>query len=290
MDNRTYIWGIPDIIFSGVLSAGLGAAIALFGTWLQGRKQAKLQTNQLSHDASEKAKEREMFLRRDVYLTAAEAIAKLQEYIKSYSDESLGEGDREAIVRNVWGTFNKIAIIGSIETMEVFDRIFLRFSELSNILALKHIESYQNRIENEEIEKNQKQLVAEIEQRWILRHSGTIAANTPEYDQLESEMQSLTDRIQKIFDEIRERRLAENEVRFDSAKVIGFAVAEMEVLMAEANIAIRKEFDLPIDEKRYLESVQSTYRSMQESLETTIEAFRQQLPDFIEKGEKKISE
>lgn len=289
MDSRTYIWGIPDLIFSGVLSAALGAAIALFGTWLQGRKHALLQRNQLSHDASEKAKEREMSLRRDVYLPAAEAIAKLQDYLKSYASESITEDARQAIIQNVWGIFNKIDIIASIETIEVFARISLKFSELNNLLALRDNESYRNRIEIEEIEKNQKQLVAEIEQRWTVRNSGTIVANTPEFDHLEKEIEGLTERIQAMFDEIKQKRLAANEVRFETAKIIGLAVAEIELLMAEANIAIRKELDVPIDEQRYLDSVRNTYRLMQESSDTTIESFRKQLPEFIQQWEERLS-
>lgn len=291
MDNRNYIWGIPDLIFSGILSAIVAASIALLGTWLQGWKQAKLQSQQLAHDAGEKSKEREMSLRRDVYLPAADGIAKLQEYLKSYSSVSISATDRGEIIRNVWGTFNKIAIIGSIETIEVFNKIFLRFSELDAPLLLKDTELYQIDLELDLITKNKEQLVAQIEQNWKVLNSGNVEYNSREYAELEKEIETIKKSIQGLSDEIKRKRLYQNDLRFYVVEEISHAVAEIEELMAEANIAIRREINLPLDdEKRYRQSIKDTNDRMQKSLQETIEKCRKQLPDFIEKIEKRLRE
>ncbi len=65
--------------------------------------------------------------------------------------------DREEIIRNVWGGFNRIAIIASIETIEVFDGLYLKFSELNGPLSLKNLNIYRIDQEADEISKNQEQ-------------------------------------------------------------------------------------------------------------------------------------
>lgn len=285
MEVQAQSWGIPAIIFSGVVSGFVGAAIALFGTYLQGLLQARRQTEELQHDAEQRTKEREMALRREVYLPAAECIAKLQEHLKSYASQTMSNEDRSEITVGVWGHFNKVAIVGSIETIEVFDRLYLKFSQLNEPLCLKHLNIHNIDLEIELLHENQPQIVDQINQLIHLVNSEPFGANSPRKIDLDNQVVSLRASLQSQFEQIKQKRLLQNELRYEVSEDISRAVAEIERLMAEANIAIRKELGMPIDEVRYLASVDNTYSQMQETTKKSLEEIRRQIPELIQRLE-----
>lgn len=285
MDVQSQIWGIPAIVFSGVLSGLVGASIALLGTYLQGLLQANRQTEQLEHDADQRTKEREMALRRDVYLPAAECIAKLQEHLKSYASQTMSNEIRSEITAGVWGHFNKVAIVGSIETIEVFDRLYLKFSQLNEPLCLKHLSIHNIDLEIELLNETQPQIVDQINQLLHLLNSEPNGAMSAGKIDLGNQVASLRASLHSQFEEVKQKRLLQNELRYEISEDISSAVAEIERLMAEANIAIRKELGMPIDEVRYLASVDSTYIQMQETTKKSLEEIRRQIPELIERLE-----
>ena len=58
--------------FWGVVA---GSFFSLGGVWLSNRNSARNLKAQLDHDRATRAKEREMSMRKDIYLAAAETIA-----------------------------------------------------------------------------------------------------------------------------------------------------------------------------------------------------------------------
>src|SRR5882762_6591618 len=64
-----------------VIAAAVGGLIGIISGLIQNLFIAKRQRQQLRHDAEQRRIEREMSLRREVYLEVAGATANLQEYL-----------------------------------------------------------------------------------------------------------------------------------------------------------------------------------------------------------------
>ena len=75
----TWLTSIPHVVWAAIIASGL----TIFGVTLANRANKKCLILQLNHDAQQKDKEREMQLRRDVYIEAAEAIAEAIKDIQS---------------------------------------------------------------------------------------------------------------------------------------------------------------------------------------------------------------
>ncbi|HEY3569820.1 MAG TPA: hypothetical protein VGP73_17940, partial [Thermoanaerobaculia bacterium] len=112
---------IPAIVWSGVFGALAGACTVLFTTWLNNRQQNRRQMQQLAHDIEQRRTDREMSLRREVYLEAAETIGKMQEFIANYA-QSDDVGSSEIIALNgSIAALNKVHVIGAKSTIEAFN-------------------------------------------------------------------------------------------------------------------------------------------------------------------------
>ena len=62
---------IPNVVWSAIIAS----LITLSGVWLSNRNSRNLQQNQLRHDAERRNSERELALRKEVYLEALESIS-----------------------------------------------------------------------------------------------------------------------------------------------------------------------------------------------------------------------
>jgi hypothetical protein len=67
-----YIEAVIDLLPEVVWAAIISSLIAWFGVFLQNRNETKRNKLRLEHDAIQRDKEREMGLRREVYLGAKE--------------------------------------------------------------------------------------------------------------------------------------------------------------------------------------------------------------------------
>jgi len=137
---------MPDLIWSGVVGAFIALAGAFLANWGHSKRQ-KQQLNhdlavhkdqhahdeerqriQLSHDSEERRTEREMGLRRDVYLAAAAATGNLQEHLAHSARLDIPESDRIKLLKDNTGVLNKVHLVGGSETLRAFSGIQLSFA------------------------------------------------------------------------------------------------------------------------------------------------------------------
>lgn len=133
---------VPELIWSGGVGALAGAIVALVTFWLNNRGQNRLQAQQLEHDIEQRTRqlqhdadqrkaqfghdseqqriEREMSLRREVYLDATAGLGQMQEFIASFARQDISESDKLAIVRGSTATLNKVHIVGTNRTIGSF--------------------------------------------------------------------------------------------------------------------------------------------------------------------------
>jgi hypothetical protein len=116
------------------------AVVALLGTFVGSAFAQWGVSRQLRHDAEQRRLDREMTIRREVYLGAVMGIAKLQEYLVSLAKTDRTEQERALISEGAFGLINKVYLVGNSQTIRAVLSIYEAFSKAAIHLAEKQIE------------------------------------------------------------------------------------------------------------------------------------------------------
>lgn len=109
--DRMWLWiSSWSDTFSGVV---IGAIFTLAGVVLTNRTNLKNLRIQLAHDREQRAKERSLSMRREIYLSAAEAIAAAMNTVVRYGDLSLDQNALTAEFRAKSDQISKIHVVAS---------------------------------------------------------------------------------------------------------------------------------------------------------------------------------
>jgi hypothetical protein len=111
-----------EVIVKGIVPVAAGSVITLFGVWLQSRSEAGRLKRQLQHDADQREKERQMDLRREIFLGAAETLGRQSEYINLFSKVDFDFWKDQEILKGNIGISYKVQLIAGIDTIEAYAR------------------------------------------------------------------------------------------------------------------------------------------------------------------------
>jgi hypothetical protein len=254
-------WKIPVALFVAIvglvgtlLGAIVAAVIALVVNQKSNRQQTERLTIQLQHEATQKNRDREMTLRREVYLEAASEMAKAARYIAKFGDLNLPLAEHESIAHNFGAALSKIHIIAGmgtltkvIEASNAFARINLELNRLRFPLLMdqKTIEFLEKSVENDIAQ--QRNLVTRIGQLQ------TANPNHPEISVLATAFQQLESRIQQTRQQHSELNNRAATGQFALSSVVFKQTLSFAEGLIEVSIALRKEldFDLKEDEENY---------------------------------------
>lgn len=222
----------------------IGAALSLIPLLLR-----------LKHDSREREKERQMSLRRDVYLSAAEKIGQQLSYLTSFylTKDPLPKGYEEAMT--------KIHIIGNNETVaainEFQDHIVEAFCEL--IPKKDEIDFLQERVNflTEGLKNDPQEIEKSIEE------------------------------FQKIYDE-------KAQLTYELAGECHQKAQLAEELLTPVIVAIRKELNTPFDEEAYRAMMKISHNKWKKNVENYIasmkEKWTQGMQTLVKDAQKKVSE
>jgi len=225
-----YSKAIPDWVWGGIIGV-VGIIIGALLSWIP-------VILQLRHDAKERERERQMSLRRDVYLFATQKIGQLLGYLTDFyqTEEGLPEGYNEAI--------EQIRIIGSDETIVAInkfnDHMVDAFSELSP----------------------QKEEIRFLEERGKF-------VTSPELLKLKSivEIQESLEKFKKVFAE-------KIKLTYELAGKCQQKTQLAEELLTPLVVAIRKELNTPFDEKAYRVMMKVSHSRWRENLEKYVASMK----------------
>ncbi len=105
-----------------VIAAAVGGLISIMSVVIQNLFLAKRQREQLSHDAEQRRVEREMALRRGVYLEVAGATANLQEYLLNLGNPNISAEKQTEIVQGSSAALNRAQVVGRLDTLQSLNR------------------------------------------------------------------------------------------------------------------------------------------------------------------------
>lgn len=133
MQILCYLTKIPDVVWSGLLASALTLAGVMLSNWSNTKRLVK----QLSHDSEEKAKDRINSLRKDVYLKAAEEMAKVNGYLGKITQidpakENIGDGLSEFFAASA-----KLQLVCQTNTALLAGELVTRYGEIALGLMAK---------------------------------------------------------------------------------------------------------------------------------------------------------
>ncbi len=231
-----------------------GSTITLSGLYMQNRSESERNRERLRHDALMRDRERDMALRREVYLKSAEALAHAQEYLAGFARDDLGTGQHEALIRGIGGDLNKVHIVGSMPTVQAVvtaNEFFVRS------VADLGVEQLPVKRLKEDI-KVQELLIeaaggrrdeALARMREMDQAQATQSAFWDVQNQILTEAQTAIEgAIERMRDLKQALLVAEAKLLRDAANA-GIAFG---ALVVRANVAIRRELEMPLDAEAYL--------------------------------------
>lgn len=121
---------IPDVVWSGIV----GSLITVLGVLVTNLGLSRRHTQQLNHDSEQKAIEREMELRRDIYIPAIESISLAITTIGSMSDPAVLQTKVTDSYSEMTAKTAKASAIGNQDTVSAIgnltDAVRLMFTQL----------------------------------------------------------------------------------------------------------------------------------------------------------------
>lgn len=129
--------GLPTTMWQGIVTACatlLGAAVGIIGTNLGNSNRLQ---RQLDHDTSEKAKERLLALRRELYLKAVDANARGLAYFGSLPQADFTKPDADVPIRNLLAISSQLLLVVNQGTAQFVSDVMSEYGELQLKLVAK---------------------------------------------------------------------------------------------------------------------------------------------------------
>jgi len=227
---------VPNVVWSGVIAACIAASVTLLGI----RKN-----NQ--HDAVQRRINRELDLKREVYLEAIDSISKGIYRISKISSFNMGDNFNQLTegMESEIASSLKVLMVGSNETFE-------RGSELINLMNSKLLD--------------------------------LISMNTKNYfldQKFKIEVSFLTNEVEKIFKQVN-LETQKYQKRMELLTEVTKAVEEINQKALGVIISIRKELNMPVDEKTILEIGRKNLQDSRDMLKRSKDNMAKELSDFLE--------
>ncbi len=269
MDILSYLRKIPDAVWAAILAS----ILTLSGVLLTNRGNNKRLLAQLNHDAEERSRERQMSLRREVYLLAVEAITKAYSILMELPLADLQTESWKAEVNSISKALAKVHVVGSDETVS-------SSTQFSSSFSKAFLELTQKKLPLDQL-KLRLNILANLIDKSSEEKDRCIALMK------EFNLKGLTD--QRLWDTIQHNYDFENQ---QASQYINEQTAilqqyndllieltmncyqkciELGYLLVPALCSMRAEMDIPINIEQYRELIERTRAEMEKSISAFIE-------------------
>ncbi len=230
------IKAVPNVVWTGVIGACIAASVTLLGIRRNNR-----------HDAVQRRINRELDLKREVYLEVIDSISKGIYRISKISSFNMGDNFNQLTegMESEIASSLKVLMVGSNETFE-------RGSELINLMNSKLLD--------------------------------LISMNTKTYfldQKFKIEVSFLTNEVEKILKQVN-LETQKFQKRMELLTEVTKAVEEINQKALGVIISIRKELNMPVDEKTILEIGRKNLQDSRDMLKRSKDNMAKELRDFFE--------
>jgi len=254
---------IPDVIWAAIIASGL----TFSGVTLSNRANRKCLLIQLNHAAQEKDKERELQIRKEVYMEAAEAIAESIKDIQLLPNRIIHTNNLE-ICNKLLQALAKVHMVGTLDTvkntiqfMEKFNQSTLPIvPEITKFAILKQELANLNNLSElkintmKEVNKNFEQMDSSSKQ-----NPGILDIYKKTIEGLQKENEAICDVITN----------KDAEQKTLHTKLLSMCLNAGIYLQKESLyviLSIRKELNLEIDSTEYLSRMEEMFKKSESFL------------------------
>lgn len=240
---------IPDVVWAAMLAS----LLTLSGVLLANRSSRIRQLTELKHDASQRDREREMALRRDVYLGAAGAISRAQSTLMRLADLNVADQELSAAFSQDSSAMAQVQVVGTNKTVQAMSAFSQELGAAFLELTLKRLPLLGRKNQIELLGKFIDKSNTEQERLINAMRQMNLEGNTDQKtwrvvnDSFKLEQQNNA----KI---IEERQLLTEQQQRDILEFLELSVdrfCTVSRLIPSATFAVREELDLPLDREAY---------------------------------------
>lgn len=214
--------------------------------------------------------ERELELRRETYLPAAEALAHAQEFIAKYPQLELDREASRVLVDHLAGALGRVQLVGSERVLKACSAASSEFTNAFLSLTAKRRPLAELSEEIEHLDQRVAQLGYERDQ--LLGNLTRMAGDSVDdagsmwtdanlrFDRLHREVSAALDqRRERQKERARLRRTLDKDAAQHALRLLKLAVP--------AYLAMRRELELPLDEEEYRAIAQQQIRNLERQIE-----------------------
>jgi hypothetical protein len=251
----------------------VGSFFSIMGVSISNRASDRRMLAQFDHESRTKTKEREMVLRKDVFLAAAEAISIGMGSLGRFTNFEIANDQVLAPYSEKSHVLAKVHVIASTETVLSLTRFTTHLSELQVALFARRqaLMADKNMINviNVQIARFEKERDKLLE----LMRQGNIegAVDSRKWDVLSNNFEFEAKRIEQSS---RDRDSLLQALQVKQLEYMRESISSMEQLGASlipVLLAVRNELELPIDEAAYRQVMEESYAIQQRVINEFVE-------------------
>ncbi len=271
--SKTLCWltANPGVFAAFVALGGviLSTFIGYMGVSRTIKATDEREAKKLNADIGHKDKEREIALRKEVYMETASGMISAQKYLAKLADESNLKKNSVDQLDKFFAAVAKIEIVGTNETIEKVDSVLRQFNE-------SHFALLRGAIQIKDMENKLRVTREEIGFEYDTYHR-IVALSTNEQIKQDSGLVQIHNNIVALGQKVSDLEKALPNVRLPFQKKCMAEALKVARLVYPAVIAIRSELHLTIDAERYealkvssLEKAQSDFDDLVNDLSSDL--------------------
>lgn len=254
----------------------IGSFFTLLGTVIANRANDRRLLTQINNDREMRKRERELTLRKDVYLSAAEAISAGIKTVGRFADLEIPDNKLTEDYTNKSSAIAKVELIANEQTTGTLKNLVGELSATYLHLFSKRIPLSAQRIQISVLQQqinnslNEEARMIELMKQFNLdglkdNHRWETINNNFKFEQ---------ERVDKISKErdILQKDLLVRQLQF--AKECIDEANRLSLFTVPAIVSVRAELEMPIDEQVYAEMIEKNIKKQGAALEAFIESIR----------------
>ncbi|MGA1979011.1 MAG: hypothetical protein ABSG99_00380 [Sedimentisphaerales bacterium] len=258
-----WLSNISDVVWAAMIASGL----TYFGVLLTNKHNKKCLLLQLNHSAQQKDKEREMQIRKETYIEAAEAIAEAIKDIQRLPIRIIHSNNAE-IGDKLLPAIAKVHMVGTLNTIKVLCQFMANFNqqtfpiipEINRFITLKQTLVSLNSL-SEYQTKSLNEIDSKFEKMDVEGKKNTEVSAT--YKKMFDEMKAKHDSTVAVMMK-KEEELTEFQPRLLSMCLKVAAYLQKESL--SVTLSMRKELNMEINSAEYLSEMDKVFKTYSDYL------------------------
>lgn len=249
------IAGMPAAVFGNVVSGLVGSVITLLGVFFSNWHNRRLKRDELGHDATQREREREMALRRDVFLPAVESALAMQSSLGALTNLEMPVAPASERFQASNATFAKVAAVGAPETVAACQMLSNAFGSAFWELSLHRAElqGCQNRLTD--LDRNI-EIHEGLRDSWFKIQQDLVAKGEKNPEIWQTARGQFTHHVNEISKALAERGkiIRERELKLIATYEVFVRLLDgLSPMFPPALFAMRREMQLPLDEAAFLD-------------------------------------